>query len=89
MGLYDRSYMRNDQNKTQGMSGRQMLICLIILNIAAFFIVHGKMFDALALTVGRGGFKISYLWQLFTAGFLHPFQHVGVVYIRFSGCPAR
>lgn len=71
MGLYDRSYMRNDQNKTQGMSGRQMLICLIILNIAAFFIVHGKMFDALALTVGRDGFKISYLWQIFTAGFLH------------------
>ena len=68
MSFYDREYNRH---RSQPMSGKQMLFSLIIINIAAFFIVHGNMFDAFALTVSGNGFRIGYLWQVFTAGFLH------------------
>ena len=68
MSFYDRQYNRPDD---QPMTGKQMLFSLIIINIAAFFIVRGSMFDVFALTVKGSGLRFSYLWQIFSAGFLH------------------
>lgn len=68
MSFYDRDYNRRNDAP---MSGRQMLISLIIINIAAYFIVGGNMYDAFALTVKDGSFRTAYIWQIFTAAFLH------------------
>lgn len=78
MGIYDRSYMQN-RKTDPGMSGKQMLLALIVLNIAAFFLVgsNGRLFDVMALTVDSKGFEIQHIWQIFTAGFLHQgFTHI-------------
>ncbi len=68
MNFYNQQYNRHDN---QPMTGKQMLISLVIINVAAFLIVRGNMFAAFSLTLKGSGFHIAYLWQIFTAGFLH------------------
>lgn len=78
MGLYDRQYMRKEPTFEPD-SGRKMLITLIIVNVIAFFMAAPGtgLYDLLALQITSGSFKIPYLWQFFTAGFLHSgFGHI-------------
>ena len=73
MGLYDRNYMKNGSDSAP-LNGKQMLIALIVINAAAFLVIRpgSQMYDLLALTIPAGGkFNIAYIWQMFTAGFLH------------------
>ena len=76
MGLYDRNYMRDRQAGSN--DGKQMLTTLIIINVAAFFIIRNSMFDEFALTINYGShWNTAWLWQIFTAGFLHSgFSHI-------------
>ena len=79
MGLYNRDYMNDRPVHSDAMSGKQMLWILIIINIAAFFIVRDNMFNFFSLTIepGEKFFQTRYLWEIFTAGFLHDgFFHI-------------
>ena len=77
MGLYDRTYMR-DRRPQEETDGRQMLTILIIINVAAFFLIRNNLFNDFALTIYSGGsWHAAWLWQIFTAGFLHSgFSHI-------------
>ena len=84
MGLYDRQYMHNHPGNIPDFSGRKMLITLIIVNIICFFIFplnsyHAGMLTTspLALTINNGSLSYNFIWQIFTAGFLHAdFSHI-------------
>ena len=71
MGLYDRDYMRQQSGKNN-ISGRQMLIYLIVINAICYLLVRpgSPLYKTFALFVD-GTFRINYLWQIFTAAFLH------------------
>ena len=77
MGLYDRNYMnsRSHQQPAQQMTGRQMMWTLIIVNVLMFFIAAPG--GPLALHLSGETFEVAWLWQIFTAGFLHSgFTHI-------------
>ncbi len=76
MGLYDRDYMRQ-QSGQNNISGRQMLIYLIVINAICYLLIRpgSPLYGTFALYVD-GTFRINYLWQIFTAAFLHAsFSH--------------
>lgn len=69
MGLYDRSYMNNDQRHRA--NARGMLFTLIIINIFMFSASRSLRLDY------SGHFEVNNLFQLVTAGFAHDgFGHI-------------
>ncbi|MBE6359700.1 MAG: rhomboid family intramembrane serine protease [Lentisphaerae bacterium] len=73
MGLYDRDYMRPRRpSGTPEISGRKMMLWLIIANVIAYFLYHRiAPWCVLTIQKGDGSFHLRYLWQLFSAGFMH------------------
>lgn len=66
MGLHNRDYMRSPYPEP-GNDGRGMLLTLIVINAASFFLFRNT---ALALDMTRG-FHLVNLFQLVSAGFAH------------------
>ena len=70
----------HDRQNSEPESGRKMLITLIIINIAAFFLARpaSPLYDLLSLKIfPDGDLRPDYIWQFLTAGFLHSgFGHI-------------
>ena len=79
MGFDRQNYTYDSQTPRESMSGMRMLWILIAINIAAYFFVGKNNEDFFALTIAQGSkvFQLRYIWQIFTAGFLHDgFFHI-------------
>ncbi|HET6882335.1 MAG TPA: rhomboid family intramembrane serine protease [Pirellulales bacterium] len=83
MGLYDRDYIRDDQEHGSFLGGQHsMVTTLIFINVGVFIVdvlMEGKLSEHLALQPDL--FRKPWnAWQLLTAGFLHDHQsisHIG------------
>ena len=73
MGFDRQNYTYDSQTPRESMSGMKMLWILIAINIAAYFFVGKNNENFFALTIAQGSkvFQLRYIWQIFTAGFLH------------------